>query len=154
MRRWQSVLAYSAVLAIGYIAGTSGFSVNTNAEAQDKDKSLGKPSVKLTTAVMALSEAADSLKTDGQYEAITQGTNAFLVLCGGGNARADLESGAGVDPETYGALYAGLAIPEMQDQVKKDDNGRLTFNGQVIQMYSKSKLQKAYATRMKLAGSK
>jgi hypothetical protein len=152
MRRWQTVMASAGLLALGYVAGSSGLSLHSRANAQDAP--LGKPSPKLTAAVQSLADAAESLKADGHYETITQGTNAFLVLSGGGNARADLESGSGVDPETYGALYAGLAIPELQDQIAKDDNGRLTFNGQLIQMYSKSKLQKVYANRLKLAGTR
>ncbi|QDT53145.1 hypothetical protein Pan44_11600 [Caulifigura coniformis] len=152
MRHWRSALAYTGVLTLGYLAGASGVSPFRPAAAQDK--ALSKPNAKLSAAIIALSEAADSQKTDGNYEAITQGVNSFLVLSGGGNARADLESGSGVDPETYGALYAGQAIPELADQITKDDNGRLTFNGQVIQMYSKSKLQRVYANRLKLAGTR
>jgi hypothetical protein len=76
--------------------------------------------------------------------------NSFLVLSGGGNARADLESGMGVDPETFAALYADQAIPEIQQNLAKDDDNRLTYNGTVVQMYSKSKLQRLYAERIKL----
>jgi hypothetical protein len=153
MRRWQSAFAYTGVLTLGYIAGVSGLGTTTPASAQEAAAAT-KPNVKLGNAITAISEAADTLKTDGNYDTITQGTNAFLVLSGGGNAKADLESGQGVDPETYGALYAGLVIPELADQVTKDDNGRLVFNGQVIHMYSRSKLQRAYANRLKLAGAR
>jgi len=153
MRRWQSALAYMGVLSLGYIAGATGLSTSGTASAQD-EAATGKPSIKLGAAITALSEAADSLKADGHYDAITQGVNSFLVLSGGGNARADLESGGGVDPETYGALYAGLVIPELADQITKDDSGKLVFNGQVIQMYSRSKLQRVYANRLKLAGAR
>ncbi|HVJ88025.1 MAG TPA: hypothetical protein VM452_20340 [Caulifigura sp.] len=153
MRRWQTALAYTSVLSLGYFAGLSGFSPLTPLAAQESG-ALTKPNAKLSAAFTALSEAADSLKTDGQYEAITQGTNAFLVLAGGGSAKSDLESGGGVDPETYGALYAGLVAPEIADQITKDDTGRLLFNGQVIQMYSKSKLQRVYANRLRLAGAR
>jgi hypothetical protein len=153
MRRWQSALAYMGVLTLGYIAGVSGLGTTTPAAAQEA-AAVTKPNVKLAAAITALSEAADSLKADGNYETITQGVNSFLVLSGGGNAKADLESGSGVDPDTYGALYAGLVIPELADQVTKDDNGKLLFNGQIIQMYSKSKLQRVYANRLKLAGAR
>lgn len=153
MRRWQSALAYTGVLTLGYFAGAAGLSTSHPAAAQDR-AAAPKPNIKLGAAITALSEAADSMKIDGNYETITQGTNAFLVLSGGGSAKADLESGSGVDPETYGALYAGLVVPELADQITKDDNGRLVFNGQIIQMYSKSKLQRVYANRLKLAGSR
>jgi hypothetical protein len=153
MRRWQSALAYMGVLTLGYLAGVSGIGTTTPAAAQEA-AAIVKPNVKLGAAITALTEAADGLKADGHYETITQGVNSFLVLSGGGNAKADLESGQGVDPETYGALYAGLVIPELADQITKDDGGRLVFNGQVIHMYSKSKLQRVYANRLKLAGSR
>jgi hypothetical protein len=154
MKRGRIILSYLGVLAAGYFLGVSqpGFGVNAN--AQDAPASSSKPNPKLAAAIQSLSEAADALKTDGLYEPITTGTNAFLVLSGGGNAKADLESGNGVDPETYGALYAGLALPELQDQITRGDDGRLMFNGQVIQMYSKNKLQRVYASRLKLAGTR
>jgi hypothetical protein len=152
MRHWRSALAYTGVLTLGYVAGATGLFNSPNVAAQDRPAT--KPNVKLAAAITSLAEAADALKAEGAYETITQGVNSFLVLAGGGNARADLESGGGVDPETYGALYAGLVIPELADQVTKNDNGQLVFNGQVIQMYSKSKLQRVYANRMKLAGTR
>jgi hypothetical protein len=80
--------------------------------------------------------------------------NAFLVLCGGGDARADLESGIGVDPETFAALYAGQAIPDIADLLDRDEENRLTYNGQVVRMYSKARLQRLYAERTKIAESK
>ncbi len=153
MRRWQTALAYSVVLTVGYVAGASGLPGVKPADAQERSGRM-KPNAKLTAAFSALSEAADSLREDGNYETITQGTNAFLVLSGGGSAKADLESGSGVDPETYGALYAGLVSPELADQITTDSSGRMMFNGQAIQMYSKSKLQRIYANRLKLAGSR
>ena len=152
MRRWQSALAYTGVLTLGYIAGVSGLGT-TPATAQEAAAAT-KPNIKVGAALSALSEAADGLKADGNYETITQGVNSFLVLSGGGNAKADLESGQGVDPETYGALYAGLVIPELAEQITKDDSGRLVFNGQIIHMYSKSKLQRVFANRLKLAGAR
>ena len=152
MRHWRSALAYTGVLTLGYVAGATGLFNSPPVAAQDRP--MAKPNIKLAAAITSLGEAADSLKAEGAYESITQGVNSFLVLAGGGNARADLESGGGVDPETYGALYAGLVIPELADQVTKNDNGQLVFNGQVIQMYSKSKLQRVYANRMKLAGTR
>ncbi len=100
MSRWQSALAYTGVLTLGYIAGVSGLGASTPAAAQEAAAAT-KPNIKLGAAIAALGEAADSLKADGNYETITQGVNSFLILSGGGNAKADLESGQGVDPETY-----------------------------------------------------
>lgn len=152
MRRWQLTLFGVGMLGMGYLAGASGVLRDRPAVAQEATTSAAIDKIKL--AHQALNVAADALKTEDRYDAITQGTNAFLVLAGGGNARQDLESGAGVDPETFAALYAGKAIPELQDQITKDDQGRLTFNGTVIQLYSKTRLQQIYAERLRLSGAK
>ena len=82
---------------------------------------------------------------------MTAGVNAFLVLSGGGNARQDLESGNGVDPETFAALYAGQAIPEIQEQLGLDAENRVTYGGEVVRLYSRSRLSRMFAERVKLA---
>jgi hypothetical protein len=64
-------------------------------------------------------------------------------LTGGGSAKTDLEAGRGVDPETFAALYAGKALPEIQPLLGSDEQGRVTYNNEVVRMYSKSRLQKA-----------
>jgi len=152
MRRWQWVVFGSAMLGLGYLVGATGFGLNTNAVAQEP--AAGSADGKIRAVHQALGEAVEALKTDGKYEAITQGPNAFLVLSGGGNARADLDRGEGVDPETFAGLYAGRAIPEVQDQLSFDDAKRLTYNGKVIQMYSKTRLQQLFAERLRLSGTK
>jgi hypothetical protein len=151
MRRWQLALFGGAMLGLGYLAGSGGITLNNPASAQDKGSAAND---KIKALHVALNEAVDALKTENRYDAITQGPNAFLAMAGGGNARQDLDSGAGVDPETFAGLYAGKAIPEIVDQVQKDDQGRLTFNGNVIQMYSKTRLQQIFAERLRLSGAK
>jgi hypothetical protein len=151
MRRWQLALFGGAMLGLGYLAGSGGLSLNNRAMAQDKGSAAND---KVKALHIALTEAVDALTTESRYGAITQGPNAFLALAGGGDARQDLDSGAGVDPETFAALYAGKAIPEIADQVQKDDQGRLTFNGNVIQMYSRTRLQQVFAERLRLSGAK
>jgi hypothetical protein len=59
MRRWQSAVVYTGVLALGYIAGVSGLGTATPAAAQD---AAAKPNIKLGAAITALSEAADTLR--------------------------------------------------------------------------------------------
>jgi hypothetical protein len=152
MRRWQGIIFGSAMLGLGYLVGATGTGLNSKALAQEP--AAGAADGKIRAVHVALGEAAEALKTDGKYEAITQGTNAFLVLAGGGNARADLDRGEGVDPETFAGLYAGRAIPEIQDQLTFDDQKRLTYNGKVIQMYSKTRLQQIFAERLRISGSK
>lgn len=152
MRRWQAVTFGSAMLGLGYLIGASGTGLNTRAVAQDA--AAGAADGKIRAVHAALGEAAEALKADGKYEAITQGVNSFLVLAGGGNARADLDRGEGVDPETFAGLYAGRAVPELAEQLTFDDQKRLTYNGKVIQMYSKTRLQQQFAERLRLSGAK
>ncbi|MBX3444949.1 MAG: hypothetical protein KF774_21290 [Planctomyces sp.] len=150
MRRLQLALFGGMMLGLGYFCGASGLPTGS-LSAQDRQSVAGG---RIKAALLALNEAADALKADGQYETITEGPNAFLILSGGGSARQDLESGGGVDPETFAALYAGKALPEIQDQIARDDQGRLTFNGNVIQMYSRTTLERRYAERLRLSGAR
>lgn len=151
MRRWQLALFGGAMLGLGYLAGSAGLITGGVAVAQDK---AGGANDKVKALHAALTEAVKALEDENRYVAITQGPNAFLAMAGGGNARQDLDSGSGVDPETFAALYAGKANPDIIDQVQKDDQGRLTFNGNVIQMYSRTRLQQIFAERLRLSGSK
>jgi hypothetical protein len=156
MRLWQRWMYSAGLIAAGYVLGASGALELRVTGAQDQpEASLAKETMdKVRVANNALRDAADALRTEGRYEAITEEVNSFLVLSGGGNAKQDLESGAGVDPETFAALYAGGAIPEINDQLEYDSENRLTFNGQVVRMYSKARLQRMLAERTKLANAR
>ena len=119
--------------------------------AQEGDSGLSQEAGdRIRAAHRTLSDAMETLRSEGRYETITEGVNAFLVMAGGGNAREDLESGRGVDPETFAAIYAGQAIPEIQDLLDTDEQGRITYNGEVVRIYSKSRLQRIFADRVKL----
>jgi hypothetical protein len=153
MRQWQRWVYGTGLVAAGYVLGATGaldLRLTSAQEAAEAgiDKETAK---KIQVAGNALRDAADALRTEGRYESITQDVNSFLVLSGGGNAKDDLESGAGVDPETFAALYAGGAIDEILDQLEFDDENRLTYNGQVVRMYSKARLQRSLAERTKIA---
>jgi hypothetical protein len=156
MRLWQRWMYSAGLVAAGYVLGASGALELRMTGAQDpQEAGLAKETMdKVRAANYALSDAADALKTEGRYEAITEEVNSFLVLSGGGNAKQDLESGAGVDPETFAALYAGGAIPEVNDKLETDAENRLTYNGQVVRMYSKARLARMLAERTKLASSR
>jgi hypothetical protein len=153
MRLWQRWLYSAGLVAAGYVLGASGaLELRVTGAQEPAETGLAKETLdKLRVANNSLRDAADALKSESRYEALTEEVNSFLVLSGGGNAKQDLESGAGVDPETFAALYAGAAIPEIADQLEYDDEGRLTYNGQVVRMYSKARLQRMQAERTKLA---
>lgn len=139
------------LLTIGYLWGaTSGPEVGLN--AQDTVGGISEDTAnKIRAAHRALREAMEALQAEGRYQTVTEGINTFLVTSGGGDARADLESGRGVDPETFAALYAGQASPEVQDLLGRDEQGRVTYNNEVVRMYSQARLQRLYAERLKLS---
>lgn len=138
------------MLVLGYMLGTAGVFQPASLTAQDFGAGLSEDTEnRIRAAHRAIREAVEALQSEGRYEAITQGPNAFLALSGGGNAREDLESGQGVDPETFAALYAGLAIPEVADLLEVDEEGRIMYNDQVVRMYSRSRLERTYAERLK-----
>ncbi len=139
------------MLTLGYLAGTVDLFQFPRAQAQPADSKLSENTEEaIRTVHKALNDAAEALRQDGSYETITEGTNAFLILSGGGSARRDLESGNGVDPETFAALYAGRVIPELSDQISENDQGQLTYNGKTIMMYSKSRLRRMYSERLRI----
>lgn len=154
MRHWQRWISTVGLVAVGYALGATDALDLKRIGAQDSSALSGldkETANKVKNATIALRDAADALRSDGRYEAITKDVNSFLVLSGGGNAREDLLNGSGVDPETFASLYAGGAIEEIQDQLDFDEDNRLTFNGQVVRMYSKARLQRMIGERTKLA---
>ncbi|MBX3440416.1 MAG: hypothetical protein KF861_23200 [Planctomycetaceae bacterium] len=156
MRRFSYILTVLVVFGLGYWVGAGGRGLDAQAQAQPAAKAAPldvSPQVagKIKEARYALQEAVKALQNDGRYETITADLNTFLILSGGGNAREDLESGRGVDPETFAALHAGLAIPEVADHLGYDDKGRLTYQNKVVRMYSVSRLQQSYQHRLMFA---
>lgn len=146
----RMLVTAAVLMSIGYVLGQTNFGPQTVSAQESQTGVQEETANKIREANRKLIEAMDALKSDGRYEAVTEGPNAFLILSGGGNARQDLESGRGVDPETFAALYTGRAIPEIKDLLGKDEQGRMTYNGEVIRLYSKSRLQRVFANRVKL----
>ena len=99
----------------------------------------------------ALQSAAEEMERSQAYVPATDGVNALLLLSGGGNALEDLEKGTGVDPETFAALYAEMAVPEVKQNLSVDDEGRLLYKGRIVRMYSKSRLKEMFENRLKYA---
>ncbi|MCA8996910.1 MAG: hypothetical protein KDA80_07990 [Planctomycetaceae bacterium] len=153
MRRFQIALFGLTMLGIGFLLGTNQLP-QRQLTAQDSDVGISDSSAeKIRDAYRKLQEASEALQSEGRYAAVTEGVNAFLVLSGGGNAEEDLKSGRGVDPETFAALYSGKALPEIQDLLETDDQGRILYNNEVVRMYSKSRLQRLFAIRSQVAES-
>src|SRR5690606_17445319 len=102
---------------------------------------------KIQAALQALQAAREALEGEGHYVPATQGLNVFAITAGGVDAVQDLESGRGVDPETFAALYAGLATDEVAAKLGRDADQRLTYNNRLIRMYPISRLKKMYSIR-------
>lgn len=150
MIRFRMLVFGGAMLICGYVLGLSGAGM-APVTAQEQELEISEQAAtRILEGYRRLNDARESLQAEGKYDAITEGLNTFLVLAGGGNAREDLESGRGVDPETFAALYAGRAVPEVQDLLDTDDQGRITYNNEVVRMYSKSRLERIFATRTQL----
>jgi hypothetical protein len=148
----QSLACGLALLTVGYLCGSGGLSLQQNLTAQDADSGLSADTAtKVQLAHESLKAAMDALQQDGKYEGLSESPNAFLILSGGGNAMEDLQSGSGVDPESFAALYARNVKPEIKDALTTDEQGRLLYNDQLVRLYSRSRLEKMLAERAKLS---
>ncbi len=165
MRMSAKMTGCVALLAIGYVLGTSQILSPGTLLAQVKGKAKGgdnaqaaqpmsdETKTKIKAAADALKAAMDALVAEGRYpDSAIKGTNTFTVLSGGGNSLADLQSGRGVDPETFAALYAGLASDQVVVDLGKDAEGKLTYKGRVVRMYPISAIRGAYARRADITG--
>lgn len=152
MQWCRRLLVGVGLVAVGYLLGSLEAVRLPAVVAQDEPQvGPGKDAENKIRAVhRALQEAMEQLRQDGRYNAITDGVNAFLVLTGGGDARQDLESGNGVDPETFAGIYAGKALPEIAEELGTDDEGRITYNGKPITIYSRKRLARLFAERLRI----
>jgi len=95
----------------------------------------------------------EALQSENRYNSATKNVNAFAVLSGGGDSLEDLKRGVGgVDPETFAALYAGLATDQVVVDLGRDAEGRMTYKGRVVRMYPVSVIRAAYARRADITG--
>lgn len=153
--RWLQRTALAMVLVGGgYLLGAWQIGRPGDLAAQDNQTSeiSDETKKKLVGVQEALSAAAQALKDENRLVPATKTVNAFAVLCGGLNVVEDLESGRGVDPETFAALYAGDANDELKEHLAFDSEGRLTYKSKVVRIYPISRLQKLHAQRLVLTG--
>ncbi len=146
-----------ALVALGYVLGSNGVfqSPPVQAQVQVSDSGLEKETEeKIKLAREALVAARDALVAEGRYATVTDPSviNAYAILTGGVNAINDLESGRGVDPETFAALYADLAEGELRENLARDAEGRLTYKSKVVRMYPIARLKQDFLRRHQIAG--
>ncbi len=154
------LLAAAGVFGAGFAAGQGSFRFGGGVAHAQEDAAApaaggalsDETRAKIKAAADAMNAAVESLKLDQQWFPATKGINTFGVLTGGLNSMKDLEEGRGVDPETFAALYAGLAADEIADKIGRDPEGRVTFNGRLVRMYPVSRLKSLYASRASNTG--
>jgi len=146
-----------ALLMVGYLLGSLRVLdpqrlLAQGAGAPPKLDLLDETQQKVRAAADALRAAADALTNEQKYQPATKGLNVFAILTGGRNVIDDLENGAIVDPETFAALYADLAVDQVAVHLGRDEENRLTYKGKVIKIYPVSVLQRQYVLRSSLTG--
>lgn len=152
-------LVGGVLLALGYALGTLNVFALPFAGAQDEpvqpaESALSEEAkTKVKAANEALLSAMTTLQAEQLYNPAIKGINAFAVTVGGIDAIADLESGRGVDPETFAGLYAGDAVDEVAQHLGRDEEGRLTYKNRVVRLYPISRLKRMLAERARLAGT-
>jgi hypothetical protein len=166
MRTTATITGSLVLLTIGYALGASHiFSPaillaqggrgkgKTQSDAAAAQPLTEESKTKIKAATDALKAAMESLQTEGRFEeSAVKGVNAFGVLTGGNSSLKELQSGGGVDPETFAALYAGLATDKVVVDLGHDADGKLTYKGRVIRMYPISAIRAAYARRSEVTG--
>ena len=118
MRRFTTFSAAFGLVGIGYVLGSVGLPASlllaqankgvqaAEEEAGDKSGPSPETAAKIKAADDALKAAMEALQNENAsfYVPATKGLNALAITSGGVNAVEDLESGRGVDPETFAAL--------------------------------------------------
>ena len=164
MMLYKRMALGTGLLTVGYMLGS--FGLFSAVRAQEGDVGPSEDSAKkIVAANDALKAAIDQLKLESRYEVATKGINSYAVMVGGLNAKEDLESGRGVDPETFAALYTAaydLKKLSLKDEsladwvdvnlLDYDAEGRLTYQNKVVRIYPVSRLKKLNTQRRVLIG--
>jgi hypothetical protein len=164
MVQLKRIALCGVLVAVGYVLGTCSPLMTLRAQdgVQPPSEDATKKIVEANDKLKAVVEA---LRLESRYESVTKSINAYSVLSGGLNAKEDLEAGHGVDPETFAALQiAAYDIKKLNSrddsladwvdisQLDYDAEGRLTYGGKIVRIYSVSKLKKLRAQRLVLLG--
>jgi hypothetical protein len=150
MKRLPVVLSFAVVFGCGFLCGTFRAVDPTTAQAQEE---LGVEEISNDTLIAYLKfrkgciDLGDSLAAEDLNIPATEDINFFALSVGGIDAVRDLEEGRGVDPETFAAIYADRASPEVTQHFDVDDLGRVRYKGTVVRMYSKARLREIFQRR-------
>ena len=154
MRPIRNCICLLAVFGLGVFFGQNDWIGSTEIQAQGVGGAASDDVTReVTAAYTALQNAKSALAQEDRYTSATVPLNVSAIMSGGVDAIGDLESGRGVDPETFAALYAEQATDEIAAELEKDELGRLTYKGKVVRMYSVSRLKQMFQERLRLAGT-
>ena len=152
MRSVTRGLIVVGLFVVGYACGAAGLFSPLPVKAQTDSGPSIEAIEKIKAAHDSLTGAMATLQGNQRYTSVMNGVNTFAVTVGGLDAAKDLEDGRGVDPETFAALYAGLASDEYRDKIGRDESGQVTYNGKVVRMYSVARLKALFSERDKIVG--
>jgi hypothetical protein len=154
MRPIRNCICLLAVFGLGVFFGQNDWIGSTEIQAQGVGGAASDEVTReVTAAYTALQNAKSALAQEDRYTSATVPLNVSAIMSGGVDAIGDLESGRGVDPETFAALYAEQATDEIAAELEKDELGRLTYKGKVVRMYSVSRLKQMFQERLRFAGT-
>lgn len=160
MKSSMRLMFACGLLAVGYFLGSSH--VFQMAWGQSEESLPSDDAIKkVRDAYSAMKNAREQLKSESRYESVTKDLNPYAVLVGGLNVKEDLESGHGIDPESFAAL--NVAMFDIKKNNAKDEtladwvdaklfsydsNGRLMYRNKVVRVYSISRLRRLNAQRL------
>jgi hypothetical protein len=152
MRRVARGFSCLGLLFAGYVLGSLQIGGLAALRAEPQSESLPEAvAARVRDANRVVSDAMQGLQEEKRYVPAIQGVNAFAVTVGGVDAVADLESGQGVDPETFAGLYAGQALPDIAEHIARNAEGHLMYKNKSIRIYSATRLGELFALRAKFA---
>ena len=148
MRAIARSLSCLGLLLAGYVVGSLQLTRPSFLQAEQQAEPL--PNAirdRLRDTDRNISETMQVLQDEKRYVPAIQGLNAFATSVGGVDAVADLESGQGVDPETFAGIYAGQALAEVAEHLARDGEGHMTYKNKIIRVYSSTRLRQLFAMR-------
>lgn len=151
MQKLSLFITASVVFAAGYLVGSADTVTVPQVKAAQEDQRMTADALLLyKQTLQELDKLGDTLIAEGRLNAATDGDNFFALSVGGIDAIRQLEEGRGVDPETFAALYAGRAIPDVSEHLTFDANGRLRYKGNIVRIYSRDRLKTMFRLRDEL----
>ncbi|QDU82068.1 hypothetical protein Pla110_38230 [Polystyrenella longa] len=136
-----------ALIGVGYGMGLAHQNLISEVRAQGPSRTEGVSTESLTrirNSYATLADVQKDLVASGRQEVGLSVVNVLAIGAGGTRTLEDLERGTGVDPFTFGALYAGLADPSIRSEVSFDEDNRLMYRGKALRLYSPERMKKLF----------